>query len=437
MIIVQRGTGNAQTIRREYLLTDAQGSTYAVLDDYGMPINASARMSFDPFGKRRAAADWTTATPWSTTLGNELKDTTRRGYAGHEQVDAVGIIHMGGRIYDPNLGRFLQADPFIQAPGNSQSLNRYTYVFNNPMAWTDPTGYWGAREQAGLRTVAAIVIACFTGYYAGVAMSAGGATAASNAAMISFAGGFAAGAVQSGNLRGAVIGGISSLAFFGVAKAFPVKGMNLGTGEGMAAYSKLALASGVTGGIMAEVQGGRFGNGFISAGASAFLSPIPEAATSNPAGQMVVTAVIGGTVSRIGGGKFANGAITASFQFAMGKAVASSVNQKESPIEEEGSGFAGKPYYVRDYSAPIVNVTFVGVRDSEFLSSMLFSASADYYASVGIRVQFNEVSPGTKNSLTIQLGNGTPMTETYALASFATISTGIFGAQRSVGVFLN
>jgi RHS repeat-associated protein len=111
-----------------------------------------------PFGQRRTT-DWSAPMPWSITLGNELKDTTHKGYTGHEQVDAVGIIHMGGRIYDPKIGRFLQADPFIQSPGNSQSLNRYSYVFNNPMAWTDPTGYWGAKEQAGLRTVVAVVIA--------------------------------------------------------------------------------------------------------------------------------------------------------------------------------------------------------------------------------------------------------------------------------------
>src|SRR5690606_30633782 len=205
VILVQRGGGSTQTTRREYLLTDAQGSTYAVLDDYGMPINARARMSFDPFGQRRVAMGtnaWEAPMPWSITLGDELDDTTRKGYTGHEQVDSVGIIHMGGRIYDPKIGRFLQADPFIQSPGNSQSLNRYSYVFNNPMAWTDPTGYWGAKEQAGLRTVVAVVIACFTGYYAGAAATTG------QAAAISFAGGFAAGAVQSGNLKGALIGGI-------------------------------------------------------------------------------------------------------------------------------------------------------------------------------------------------------------------------------------
>ncbi|WP_333973674.1 RHS repeat domain-containing protein, partial [Alteromonas mediterranea] len=49
---------------------------------------------------------------------------------------------MNGRIYDPTLGRFLQADPFIQAPQNSQSYNRYSYVLNNPMSYTDPSGYF-------------------------------------------------------------------------------------------------------------------------------------------------------------------------------------------------------------------------------------------------------------------------------------------------------
>lgn len=50
-------------------------------------------------------------------------------------------IHMNGRAYDYNLGRFLSVDPFIQEPGNSQSMNPYSYIMNNPLAGTDPTGY--------------------------------------------------------------------------------------------------------------------------------------------------------------------------------------------------------------------------------------------------------------------------------------------------------
>lgn len=48
---------------------------------------------------------------------------------------------MNGRTYDPELGRFMGVDPFMQAPLNSQSLNPYSYVMNNPLAGTDPTGY--------------------------------------------------------------------------------------------------------------------------------------------------------------------------------------------------------------------------------------------------------------------------------------------------------
>jgi hypothetical protein len=46
-----------------------------------------------------------------------------------------------GRVYDPELCRFMSADPFVQAPYNSQSYNRYSYVFNNPLSFTEPSGF--------------------------------------------------------------------------------------------------------------------------------------------------------------------------------------------------------------------------------------------------------------------------------------------------------
>ena len=56
---------------------------------------------------------------------------------------------MNRRLYDPLLGRFLSADPFVQAPSFTQSYNRYSYVLNNPLSLTDPSGYlWGWFESA-------------------------------------------------------------------------------------------------------------------------------------------------------------------------------------------------------------------------------------------------------------------------------------------------
>jgi uncharacterized protein RhaS with RHS repeats len=48
---------------------------------------------------------------------------------------------MKGRIYDPQLGRFLTPDPFVPSPTFSQSWNRYSYVLNNPLGYTDPSGF--------------------------------------------------------------------------------------------------------------------------------------------------------------------------------------------------------------------------------------------------------------------------------------------------------
>jgi len=41
---------------------------------------------------------------------------------------------MGGWGYDYNLGRFISMDPFIQDPGNSQSINAFAYIMNNPLS---------------------------------------------------------------------------------------------------------------------------------------------------------------------------------------------------------------------------------------------------------------------------------------------------------------
>jgi RHS repeat-associated protein len=67
---------------------------------------------------------------------------TNKGFTGHESIQEVGLIHMNGRVYDAVLARFISADPHIQAGSLSQSYNRYSYVMNNPLKYTDPTGYF-------------------------------------------------------------------------------------------------------------------------------------------------------------------------------------------------------------------------------------------------------------------------------------------------------
>ena len=134
--------GEYQQERTSYLLSDHLGSIDLITDVDGSIIE---HQSFDAWGMRRNALDaamlvvqnqgnFDFATDFSSAI-------TKRGFTGHEMLDAVGIIHMNGRIYDPKLGRFLQADPHIQEPFMTQSLNRYSYVINNPLNKTDPSGF--------------------------------------------------------------------------------------------------------------------------------------------------------------------------------------------------------------------------------------------------------------------------------------------------------
>ena len=64
------------------------------------------------------------------------------GYTYTGQLDSgSGLMYYRTRHYDPSLGRFVQPDTIVPEPGNPQALNRYSYVLNNPLKYTDPTGH--------------------------------------------------------------------------------------------------------------------------------------------------------------------------------------------------------------------------------------------------------------------------------------------------------
>ncbi|MGB9428686.1 MAG: RHS repeat-associated core domain-containing protein [Gammaproteobacteria bacterium] len=126
-------SGNATT---SYLHSDHLGSVDTLTNDQG---TVAQSMSFDAFGLRRDAGNWTyDLTPAQIAT---LKNDTDRGYTYQEQLDNVGLIHMNGRVYDPMVGRFISADPTVPNPQYSQSFNRYSYVNNSPLESTDPSGF--------------------------------------------------------------------------------------------------------------------------------------------------------------------------------------------------------------------------------------------------------------------------------------------------------
>ncbi len=119
-------TGKERTTHNtQYLHYDSLGSVDTITNQQGSVVE---RMAYKPFGEQIDL----------TKLG---KSITNRGYTGHEHIKGTDFIHMNARLYDPTIGRFLSADTVIQAPYDSQSYNRYSYVRNNPLKYTDPTGH--------------------------------------------------------------------------------------------------------------------------------------------------------------------------------------------------------------------------------------------------------------------------------------------------------
>ncbi|TQV88051.1 fibronectin type III domain-containing protein [Aliikangiella coralliicola] len=167
-IITEKVEGNSTSYEAGFVHRDRLDSVVTITDENG---NVVDNKSFDPFGKpRKATMERIDPTEIATLTnvanvggylnnGDSTELTTRRGFTDHEHLDDAELIHMNGRVYDYNIGRFLSVDPFIQEPGNSQSMNPYSYIMNNPMAGTDPSGYYADMLDNGRCTDASF--ACF------------------------------------------------------------------------------------------------------------------------------------------------------------------------------------------------------------------------------------------------------------------------------------
>ncbi len=82
---------------------------------------------FAPFGEVRVGA---------------LSSLTDFGYTGQRHDPSTGgLVYYGSRYYLPGLKRFISPDTIVPNPINPQDWNRYAYVLNNPVNFTDPTGH--------------------------------------------------------------------------------------------------------------------------------------------------------------------------------------------------------------------------------------------------------------------------------------------------------
>lgn len=262
-----------------YFHSDQQGSIVAVTNETGVVIN---RYRYDPWGKQTVA------------LGSNTGIAqTRQGHTGHEMLDN-GLTHMNGRLYDPVLSRFVSADPYIQAPDDLQSFNRYTYVMNNPLGNTDPTGYFSIRSftksvlkflvaptpkntfesirnQPGQAQVDRYVMTHKWAYAVGQTAATigtfycGGCGGAAFAAYYTY---IATGSITAATKTGAITWA-ASYAFSYVNAPGGLTGI------------QNIVANGVIGGVSSKLQGGSFADGFKFAALSATFSQIYQEVVGN------------------------------------------------------------------------------------------------------------------------------------------------------------
>jgi RHS repeat-associated protein len=251
-----------------YLHADHLGSLQALTNASGQGIQ---RLTYKPYGE--------------TFSNTGSVDFEQHRFTGQELDSETGLYFYHARYYNPTLGRFLSPDPVVPGASNPQSLNRYSYVGNNPVNLIDPSGHFslGSLFSSLLPMAAGVGVGLLAGSMGApgiIAGMAGGAAAGAvnsalnggnlginivaGAAFGGFAGGVGGPLAQSlgGGLQGAVgSGALLGAAFGGIGAA--AAGKNIAAGMLGGAFSGALLAAAIYGGCKAfeSIRSQALGNG--------------------------------------------------------------------------------------------------------------------------------------------------------------------------------
>lgn len=189
-------TGSYKFLHKDYI-----GSILAISDEAG---NKLEQRHFDAWGNFTHLQIGNGAIITNKNIIDTTSLLVERGYTSHEHFVEVGIIHMNGRLYDPILRRFLNADENIQDPTSTQNYNKYGYLMNNPLMFNDPSG------EYFVALIPYVIAGIMKGIIIGGLIYTGMAAITGNASKA----GFLKNILVSG-IIGGISGGVSALNIFG------------------------------------------------------------------------------------------------------------------------------------------------------------------------------------------------------------------------------
>ena len=276
-MVVSTWAHGMNVMSNSHLVRDYQGSSMSLVDPSGY---WHSDWSYDAWGRPRNPQTHAVYNPSALTTYS----SAYRGYCGHEHLAEFGLINMNARLYDPVTSRFLAPDPYVQAPDNSQSFNRYSYCLNNPLKYVDEDGeYWwiaaavfiGGASNLGMKALNGQIHSWEDGINAfGIGAVAGAVSAVAGYGAFSLVAGAGATAGTGGFLVGAASGAIGSLAGASILSV----GNHQKFGDPEYTWKEYAwatgiggLAGGISNGMMAVFQGNNFWTGeAVAAGRNPF-----------------------------------------------------------------------------------------------------------------------------------------------------------------------